>query len=670
MPSKPPSNRDLLWHVLAFLGYLALTLAFARPPVQGPGPHLASDLGDPLFNLVVLKWGIHEMRNGLHGFWDMPFFFPAHQVTTYSDHLLGPAAFSTLFTAAVPDPVAAYNLLFLGSFVLCGFNTWYVLRRCGLGMVAAFLGGCMFAFSPFRWDQISHVQVLLMHWIPVTLWSWDRLLAGPSWRRAGAFFLFYVLHVTGGSYLGYMIHFPMLVLLLYRAPALWMGKNAGDRLLTLRVLIPTGAACGAVLAGLYLPYLMAAGHQARTPLEIQIFGATLLSYVTAGGNNWYGHLADPWRRPENSLFAGILPTLLVLLAAWHGWKRHRTPPLRPLSLPRRTALWVLTGLTVLAWVESELRVWEISGALRAPALEILSNHRLGVFALATGLLAVILRRAWGGNQPVRLADLDPWDRGLLVSGLLCFLLTFPLVYLPLMRVIPGLSGMRVPARFYAFVSFSLVYFAARALDRLLRPLTPIPSPIPSPHPGEGRPLPSAVAVPPSPGGREGMGEGGQGGEGRAKPWLVAGLAAALLLIDITPRRVPWEPLPDEAHFPAVYHWLARQNGVRGVLELPFQDNSTDILYMYYATLHWKPLVNGYSGYIPDHYIRLQMDCCYPLPDPVQTERLRDWGVTHVLLHKNTLGMRWQRRWARRWADQPGVAVEYEDEKDRVYRIAR
>jgi hypothetical protein len=628
MDSKLSSNRHLLWHVFAFLGYLALTLAFARPPVQGPGPHLASDLGDPLFNLVVLKWGIHEMHHGLRGFWDMPYFFPAHQVTTYSDHLLGPAAFSTLFTAAGLSPITAYNLFFLGSFVLCGFNTWYVLRRRGLGVAAAFLGGCMFAFSPFRWDQISHVQVLLMHWIPVALWSWDRLLTGPSWRRAGVFFLFYVLHVTGGSYLGYMIHYPMLVLLLYRAPALWIGKSKGDRLRALRVLIPTGAACGAVLAGLYLPYLRAAGHQERTPLEIQIFGASLLSYVTAGVNTWYGQIAEPWRRPENTLYAGILPTLLALLAAWHGWKRHRAPLLRPLSLPRRIVLWVLTGLTVIAWIESELRVWTIAKALRAPAVEILSNHRLGVFALAAGLLAAVLLRAWGGSWPVRLADLDPWDRGLLVSGLLCFLLTFPLVYLPLMRVIPGLSGMRVPARFYAFVSFSLVYFAARELDRLLRQADP----------------------------------------GRRR--LAAGLAALLLLVDITPRRVPWEPLPDEAHFPAVYHWLAEQDGVRGVLELPFQDNSTDILSMYYATLPWKPLVNGYSGYIPDHYIRLQMECCYPLPDPVQTERLRDWGVTHVLLHKNVLGMRWQRRSARRWADQPGVSVEYEDEKDRVYRIAR
>ena len=84
---------------------------------------------------------------------------------------------------------------------------------------------------------------------------------------------------------------------------------------------------------------------------------------------------------------------------------------------------------------------------------------------------------------------------------------------------------------------------------------------------------------------------------------------------MTPQPVEWSPLAQEAAFPRVYHWLARQQGVDAVLELPMQDNSTDILYMYYATLHRKPLVNGYSGYIPDHYIVLQKNCCFPLPDP-------------------------------------------------------
>jgi signal transduction histidine kinase len=69
--------------------------------------------------------------------------------------------------------------------------------------------------------------------------------------------------------------------------------------------------------------------------------------------------------------------------------------------------------------------------------------------------------------------------------------------------------------------------AAREIGRWLatrarfleQPLTPVPSPTLSQPPGEGRPRPSGLAFPLSPGGREGVGEGGQGGEGLLWSWF-------------------------------------------------------------------------------------------------------------------------------------------------------
>src|SRR6185436_1535238 len=212
----------LVQHALAALAYLGLSLYYLRPIWRVFRDHIAPDPGDPWLVLTVLKWGMHQMRLGMPDFWNLPFFFPARGVTTYSDSLLGPAAFGTLLTSLFPGvtAVAVYNLLFLSSFVLCAWGTWYVLRRSGTGAAAAFLGGCIFAFSSYRWDQTSHAQMLLMGLIPLTLWTWDRLLEAPSLRRAALFLLFFLLHETGGSYLAYMILFPMAVMLAVRAPGL------------------------------------------------------------------------------------------------------------------------------------------------------------------------------------------------------------------------------------------------------------------------------------------------------------------------------------------------------------------------------------------------------------------------------------------------------------------
>lgn len=613
-------------HALAALAYLGLSLYYLRPIWRVFRDHMAPDPGDPWLVLVIMKWGMHQMRLGMPDFWNLPFFFPARGVTTYADCLLGPAAVGTLLTSVFPGltAVAIYNLYFLSSYVLCAWGTWYVLRRSGTGAAAAFLGGCMFAFSSYRWDQTSHLQMLLMGFIPLTLWTWDRLLEAPGWRRAAIFFLFFLLHVTGGSYLAYMILFPMAVMLAVRG----RGLLRRDRLRSaLKVLIPTGVASALLLGALFYPYLQGAKSRARSTLEIQVYGATLASYFTA---SYFMPLAgkwtEGWRRNENNLFAGILPTLLIGAAALHGWRTRRQAPVRPLSRVQKVTLAAMATLAVAGFVRGEIATWSLYEAERLPSQGF--DYRLSATGLALGLVALGLRRWWGGNWPLRLADLSPWERGLLFSGVVTFFLTLPLVYGPLMRWIPGLSGMRVPARFYSFVSITIAWFAARELDRWLR--------------GAGSPMRRSIAT--------------------------VVLAAVLLLVDLAPSPFQWFPSPQEGDYPPVYQWLARQKNIDAVLELPLIDDTTEISYMKRATAHWKPLVNGFSGYVPDVYVRFRGSCCWPVPNPDQLAILRDWGVTHILLHKLALERGWARQALADFEKQENVKLEYDDGGDRVYRI--
>lgn len=623
--SSRPRVPAFLQHALAALAYLGLSLFYLRPIWRVYGDQMGPDTGDPWFNLAVLKWGMHQIRLGMPDFWNMPFFFPSRGVTAYSDNLLGPAAFGTLLTTLFPGvtPVAVYNLFFLSSFVLSAWGVWYVLRRYGTGAAAAFLGGCIFAFSSYRWDQTSHVQMLLMGWIPLTLWTWDRLLETPGWRRAAVFFLFFALHATGGSYLAYMILFPMAVVLALRAPGLLRRERLRS---VLRVLVPTGVASAILLGALFLPYLRGSGSRTRSDLEIQVYGASVVSYFTpTSAMLLSGKWAEDWRRNENSLFAGVLPTLLIGAAAMHGWRTRRQAPVRPLSRAKKATLAVLAALALAGMIRGEIATWSLFGVEEYPAHGF--DYGPSAAALALGLVALGLRRRWGGNWPLRLADLSPWERAILLSGIVTFFLTFPVVYEPLMRWVPGLSGMRVSARFYTFVSLAIAWFAARELDRWLR------------HAGSPALRSAAAAV-----------------------------LAAILLVDLAPTPFKWFPSPPDGDLPPVYHWLARQQDVDAVLELPMPDDSTDINYMVAATLHWKPLVNGFSGYLPDVYTRFREACCWPMPNPVQLATLRDWGVTHILLHKGALTGDWSWQRLAEFEKRERATLLYDDGGDRVYRI--
>src|SRR5262249_49090897 len=152
-------------------------------------------------------------------------FYPHQGVLAFSDHLLGPGLVAAAWNAVVPGWIGAYNLLLLSSFALTGWAASWVFRRSGRSWWAAILGGVVYAFCPFRWDQLPHIQVLLMAAIPLTLWSFDRLLARPSGWRGVAFLLCYAVHLSGGCYLALMVHFPLLVLATNRAPEIWQRRR-------------------------------------------------------------------------------------------------------------------------------------------------------------------------------------------------------------------------------------------------------------------------------------------------------------------------------------------------------------------------------------------------------------------------------------------------------------
>jgi hypothetical protein len=398
----------------------------------------------------------------------------------------------------------------------------------------------------------------------------------------------------------------------------------------LRVLLPTMAACGLLMAALFLPYLRESGTRHRSKGEIRYFSGTLSGYITPSSINLY---TTPWieehlRRPESAMFAGILPTVLVACAAFRGWRHRRQPPLRPLSRGRKALLAVLVLAAAAGLAQEDANTWDTWHRSEQKLPPVNYHDDLPASGLALGFVALGLRRRWGGNWPVRLSDLSPWERGLLASGTVSFFLTLPIAYIPLMKWIPGMSGIRAPARFVAFLSLTVAWFAARELDGWLRR-------------AEVRRW--------------------------ARPVLTAA-ATVFLLIELAPQPRDWYLTPQARDLSPVYHWLARQDDVRAVLELPLEGIETEILYMVRARSHWKPLFNGYSGYLPDHYVHFRDDCCWPVPNPAQLSTLRDWGVTHILVHKQALRKDWSWEGLAAFEKRKDVRLLYDDGEDRVYGI--
>ena len=112
--------------------------------------------------------------------------------------------------------------------------------------------------------------------------------------------------------------------------------------------------------------------------------------------------------------------------------------------------------------------------------------------------------------------------------------------------------------------------------------------------------------------------------------VVAEMGVAPLRLDLA----SGASLAQSERTPYVYRWLAGQAGDFPIVELPIvagRDFYMNAPYMYWSTVHWKRLVNGYSGFAPPAYAVLA-DRLSGFPDEGSRECLEASGVRFVIKH--------------------------------------
>jgi hypothetical protein len=139
--------------------------------------------------------------------------------------------------------------------------------------------------------------------------------------------------------------------------------------------------------------------------------------------------------------------------------------------------------------------------------------------------------------------------------------------------------------------------------------------------------------------------------------------ACVVLVNLENTRAPMAFVEAPA-IPSVYKVLA-QEGDAVVAELPFPEPSRvayNGAYVWASTRHWRPLLNGYSGFVPDSYVR-HWHAFRDFPDPSVLDALRDAGVTHIVVHLDEVPAA-----VAALRNAPGVSLLASDGQIRIYRI--
>ncbi len=464
---------------------------------------------DIYFNMWRLHWIAHALATSPANLFNANIFYPEQRTLLFSDAMLVQGISAAPLIWLGVRPVLVHNIMLLGAIVLSAAAMFalvrYLTRSRGAGLVA----GTIFAFAPYRFEHIMHMELQWTMWMPLAFLALHRTFDTGRLRDGLATGAAVVLQMLSSIYYG------VFLVTLLTADAVLL--QIGERWTTVRrsvVPLTAGALLAVALIGLYArPYLRARDRVGERPVaEVKMFAARPADYLVTPRDNWlYGRLQTRGEM-ERRLFPGAVAFLLAVVALL-------------LRQPSRV---------IVAYVVVGVAAFEASLGFRGYSYSFLHQH------------------------------------------------------------VAAFHALRAPARLGIFVVFSLAVLAGFGYTFLASALR-----------ARGRLI-----------------------------LLVLLLTAVLAEYFTTLTLVRY---PNAA--PPVYRLLASQPaGVVAEFPMPKPDRlpEQDPRYAYLSIFHWKPLVNGYSGFYPPTYIRRLQDL-RRFPEPFSLRALRREGVRYMVIHESGYG---------------------------------
>lgn len=579
--------------------FTALALLMTYPLVL----HLdrgVRDPGDPLLNSWILAWNDHKIASlDWKGLFDANIFYPNKRTLAYSEFLFTQSLAALPVNLISGNPILAHNLILLLAFITSGFGMYLLASDLTRSRSAGVIAGVIYAFCPFMFAHLSHIQVLSAGGLPLTFLFLHRFFANGSRGDLWLLTLFFILQVLANSYYAlYLTLFAGLFILYHMSRRRrWTDSRLWLRLGVFVLVV-------AAVAGPFFYQYARLQQEMGFSREVGYAARPINYLATSPINRVYGKITAFARSPEGELYPGGIAVVLMLTAFLTGVRpaveRAKFPSRRTVNRRVWAARFLLDGLMAV-WLAIVLSIiygrgfdLTLPGVLKIHAHSLL-NPLLTLAALVIGRAAVAVLFKEKADRIVLRGEPPLLIYGAILVLAVLFSMGPKGPYYLLYRFVPGFAGLRVASRFQVFVVFSVAVLAAfgwRALSRKSG--------------GLGRPVCAAVVT-------------------------------ALLLVEYFSAPIPMKMMPLKRAFPRVYHWLSSSDADPGpILELPLPMSietvcSFECQRVYFSTCHWRNMVNGFSGYFAPLYTELMKRWQLDAPEDI-VQDLKALRLKYLLVH--------------------------------------
>ncbi|NKB88559.1 MAG: hypothetical protein GKS06_10095 [Acidobacteria bacterium] len=546
LPTFPRDVRS--WLVIA-VAALATTLATTYPIWLAPAD-LINDTGDVRLNTWTLSWVTHSLTQSPGEIWEANIYFPHSETLALSENLIALAPIAAPFVAA-GEPVLGYNVALFFSIAAFFITTCLFVRHLAGSTILGVFAATAATFAPSRLDHLPQLQLLASYWIPLCLFLVAKYADTGRGRYAIAAAVALAVQFWTGIQIT-IIFAPFIAV--FGLALLLRGRGPSAGRVAMHTLV-AGLLCVALILPAVRPYLRAseAGME-RTLEEARTFSTQPVNFLSPSEHQRAPHMRAlrNYRGTEANHAAGFVVWTVVAFGVIARLRRRgfaRRPSTGSALMLGALGLYVVSALSAMLFGPNP-----VTGTLfhlQPASLLFVSfiawcllgarrDNDDGMFRLCLALAGVAFLVSHG-------PDVRAWGSEL---G------TGPFQYLFELK---PFRSIRAVGRFGMVTSFFLACAAALAVASSAQ--------APSRRRLVGVTLALAVA---------------------GELW-VAPITAYDAYADDHPVYDELALLPGTgpiAHVP--------------IMAPPFPAASTQ--YLLGATRHWRPMVNGYSGFIPPTYV--------------------------------------------------------------------
>jgi hypothetical protein len=205
----------MLKHFFAIGIYCLATFYITYPLLFHLGTY-TTGLGDELIIAWIQNWVVHAILSGnIISIFDANVFYPFNNSLAFSDIFITSSIISLIPLQIIKEPIVANNITLLSSLIMLGFSIYLLCFYLTKDFLASLLSGILVIFSPTVLDKTTHLQVLAIQWVPLSILFLLVFMKSQKSKFLALSLLFFLLQTYNSFLPGYFIVFSYSIILIF-----------------------------------------------------------------------------------------------------------------------------------------------------------------------------------------------------------------------------------------------------------------------------------------------------------------------------------------------------------------------------------------------------------------------------------------------------------------------